>query len=122
MSSIAAWRLCCARFLSLPPEKPVIPTVVNPCSLAQATALRMLGLLPEPEMARSRSPGEARVFNCSTKIRSYPSSLAHAMLQAGLSIRLTNCIRRLDSATRNGDLSETSHRCDPLDPDPPGPT
>ena len=54
------------------------------CSLAHETALRMLGLLPEPEMASSRSPGEARFFSCSTKMRSYPSSLAQAMMPGGV--------------------------------------
>ena len=70
MSSIATCTLWCARSLSLPPENPVMPTVVSPCSFAQSTALMMFGLLPDPEMARSRSPGEARFFNCSRKIRS----------------------------------------------------
>jgi len=70
MSSIATCKLCRARLLRMPPPKPVKPTVVIPWVLAHSTALRMLGLLPEPEMARRTSPGEARFLSCSTKMRS----------------------------------------------------
>ena len=65
---------------SLPPEKPVQPKVVRPLRLAHSTARRMFGLLPEPLMAMSRSPGEARFLSCSTKTRSKPSSLPQARM------------------------------------------
>jgi hypothetical protein len=54
----------------------VKPTVTIPFALAHSTALRMLAMLPEPEIVSRRSPEEARFLSCSTKIRSYPSSLA----------------------------------------------
>ena len=52
---------------SLPPVKPVSPKVFRSLRSAHSTALRMLGLLPEPLMARSRSRGLARFLSCSTK-------------------------------------------------------
>ena len=70
MSSTGACRLCRASVRSRPPPKPVIPTVTRPWRSAHSTALRMFGLLPEPEIASRTSPGEARFFSCSTKIRS----------------------------------------------------
>ena len=71
---------CWASVRSLPPVKPVQPNVVTPWRLAHSTARRMFGLLPEPLMAISRSPGLARFLSCSTKTRSKPSSLPQARM------------------------------------------
>ena len=80
--------ICWASVRSLPPLKPVQPNVVRPWRLAHSTARKMFGLLPEPLMAMSRSPGPARFLSCSTKTRSKPSSLPQARMYGVLSVRL----------------------------------
>ena len=68
--------------------------------LAQSTARSTLGLLPEPLMATSRSPGPARFLSCSTKSRSKPSSLPQARMYGVLSVRLMMRSRFLRSSSR----------------------
>src|SRR5262249_11647061 len=80
MSSSGTCRHCWAIDRSLPPPKPVQPNVLTPLALAHSTARRMLGLLPEPEIATRMSPGLARFLSCSTKTRSKPSSLPQARM------------------------------------------
>jgi len=82
---------------------------------------RMFGLFPDPEMASSTSPGEARFFSCSMKIRSYPSSLAQAMMPAVLSVRERTRSRFWLSKSRSVHLLRSSQRCEALAPEPPLP-
>ena len=98
-----------------------MPTVVIPWALAHSTALRMFGLLPEPEIASTRSPGDARFLSCSTKMRSYPSSLAQAMIPAVLSVRLRTFSRFWYSKSRRVHLFRSSQRCEALAAEPPLP-
>ena len=53
--------LCRASFASFPPPKPLQPSVTAPAAWAASTAARMLGELPLPLMAISRSPGRSQV-------------------------------------------------------------
>ena len=62
MSSSGTCKSCWASVRSLPPLNPVQPNVVSPCRFAHSTARRMFGLLPEPLMAMSRSPGRGQVL------------------------------------------------------------
>ena len=70
MSSIADVEVVLGQRLELAAAEAGDADRRQPVALAHSTALRMFGLLPEPEIASSRSPGEARFLSCSTKIRS----------------------------------------------------
>ena len=70
MSSSGTCRPFWAISRSLPPEYPVQPKVTISWEFAHSTARKMLGLLPEPLMAMSTSPGDAKFLSCSTNTRS----------------------------------------------------
>ena len=125
MSSSGTCSPWCANPRSLPPEKPVQPNVVNPWLFAQSTARRMFGLFPLPLIATSKSPGDARFFNCSTNTRSKPSSLPHAKMYGVLSVRLSTFRRFFVSSSKNFRASVpfpmSSQKWDALEPEPPLP-
>ena len=80
MSSSGTCRLWCASVASLPPENPVQPNVVKPVPVGPFDRPEDVRAVPEPLIAMSRSPGEARFLSCSTKTRSKPSSLPQARM------------------------------------------
>src|SRR6476659_4051507 len=70
-----------------PPWQPPNPTVRATYSLAVSNASKTLGESPLVLMAKATSRGLTKVLSCSEKIRSYPKSLAHAVINEALSVR-----------------------------------
>src|SRR5579864_4457667 len=82
-----------------PPENPVSPAVMLPACFATFRALRTLGELPLPLIARATSPEEAKFASCSEKMSSYFESFAQAVIRGTLSVKASTRKRFLEPFT-----------------------
>src|SRR5438445_95783 len=103
-----------------PPWHPPKPTVMAPYSLAVSSASKTLGESPLVLIAKATSRGLMKVFSCSEKIRSYPKSLAHAVISEALSVRAIT-LGRLPSPDELAPLLMSHIRCEALAALPPLP-
>src|SRR6185437_13185171 len=103
-----------------PPWQPPKPTVMAPYSVAVFNASKMLGESPLVLIAKATSRGLMKVFSCSEKTRSYPKSLAHAVISEVLSVSAMTR-GRLPSGGPLAPLLMSHIRCEALAALPPLP-
>ena len=91
-----------------------------PASRASANARTTLAELPEPEIAMTTSPGSSRPRSGSTKISSYATSLAIALIEGTLSVSAT--ARKRGRPATNVQRIRSLTMCDAVAALPPLPT
>src|SRR5262245_46135858 len=108
-----------ATVLAAPPSKPVSAIVRRPCSRAHVSACTMFGERPDDETAMRASPGLDCDWSWYTKTFSYPRSLAIALSNSTLVLRLIT--RGVRSVAVRTPLTWSHCRWLAIDAEPPLP-